>query len=127
MHHQGQRVFSVAAEAPEFPWLIVGLIALAALIGLIVWLVARGEEASRQQRSAEREVEENLDGQIMAMLHQAGGSLLQTEIAAKLSTGTERVARALREMVDSGRVNRNWEAGRYTYRIIHRHAQPRTS
>lgn len=123
MHH-GLRIDAVAAEAPGFPWLIAGLIALAALIGLIIWLVARGGEAPGRHRSAEREVEENLDGQIMAMLHQAGGSLLQTEIAANLGVSTERVACALRDMVDSGRVQRKWEADRYTYRVIHHHAQP---
>ncbi|MFP4250425.1 MAG: hypothetical protein ACLFU7_12245 [Armatimonadota bacterium] len=114
MHHHGQRVVAAAAEAPGFPW-------------LIVWLVARGEEASEGTGSSEREVEENLDGQILAMLHQAGGSMLQTEIAANLNVSTECVACALRDMVDSGRVHRKWEAGRYTYRIVHRDAQPQTS
>ena len=122
MHH-GQRAASIAGGG-EFPWLIVELIALAALIGLIIWLVAQGGEDEGRTPSAEREVEENLVGQIMAMLHQAGGSMLQTEIAANLNVSTECVACALRDMVDSGRVHREWEAGRYTYRISHRHAQP---
>ncbi|MFO8079705.1 MAG: winged helix-turn-helix transcriptional regulator [Armatimonadota bacterium] len=125
MHH-GPGAVSGAGGA-GFPWLIVGLIALATLIGLLIWLVARGKERPGQQCSAEREVEENLEGEILAMLHQAGGSLLQTEIAANLNVSTERVARALRDMVDSGRVHRTWEAGRYTYRVIHRHAEQQTT
>jgi len=121
MHH-GPRTVSAFGGA-YFPWLIVGLIALAALVGLLIWLLARGGEASPTQRSGEREAEENLDGQIMAMLHQAGGPLLQTEIAANLSVSTERAALALRDMVDRGRVYRKWEADHYTYRVIPHHPQ----
>ncbi|MGC9319334.1 MAG: hypothetical protein ACP5KN_14980 [Armatimonadota bacterium] len=107
----------------NFPWLMVGLIALAALIGIIIWLVAQGENAGRK-RSSQAEVEGNLEGQIMAMLHQAGGSMLQTEIAVNLDVSTECVACALRDMVDSGRVSREWRADQYTYRVTHRHAEP---
>jgi len=89
--------------------------------------VARGGEAFCQQLSAEREVEENLGCQTMAMLYQAGGSLLQTEIADSLDIGGERVAHALRGMVDSGRVHWKWEAGPYTCRTVHRHPEPQTS
>jgi uncharacterized membrane protein len=121
MHHRMQA--EPIAGGADFPWLIVGLIALTALIGLIIWLVVRGGEASDQGHPSEREIEENLDGQILAMLHQAGGSMLQTEIAANLGLPAQRVATALRKLTDSGRVTRKWEAGRYTYRVIHRHAQ----
>ena len=121
--HRGPGAVSAAGGA-DFPWLIVGLIALAALIGLIIWLVAQGGEGEGRTPVAEREVEENLDGQIMAMLHQAGGSMLQTEIAANLDVSTECVACTLRDMVDSGRVHREWKAGEYTYRVTHHHAQP---
>ena len=123
MHHHGQRVVSIAAEAPEFPWLIVGLIALAVLIGVGIWMMLQQERGAALGRFGPREVEENLEGQILSMLHQAGGSLLQTEIAAQLDTPLERVSGVLRDLQDSGRVQRAWEAGRYTYRIIHRHAQ----
>lgn len=121
MHHGGDGGVGIASG---LPWPTVGIVAVAVLVGLIVWLVAmEWQRATGRDRSDAEEVEANLEGQILAMLHQAGGSLLQTEISVNLDVPTEAVARTLRDLQDSGRVTRSWQAGEYTYRVTHRHAQ----
>jgi len=49
------------------------MVALAALIGLIVGLVAQGGGTSEEAQCPEREVEENLRGRIMVRLQQTIG------------------------------------------------------
>lgn len=53
----------------------------------------------------------------MAMLHQAGGSLRQTEFAVNLDAPLTRVAEMLRSLEESGRVTRRWDAGEYTHTV----------
>jgi len=113
--------------APDFPWLILGLVALAALVGVIIWVVAQGGATSGRKRSAAREVEENLEGQIMAMVHQAGTPLSQIEIALALDVATAKVAAAARELERKGWITRAWDPLEYTYHVelpAERAAQP---
>ncbi|MFP3904217.1 MAG: MarR family transcriptional regulator [Armatimonadota bacterium] len=118
MHH-GQRALSIFGGI-AFPWLILGIIVLAVLVGVIIWLLLQRQSHSAPERSDKSEVEQNPEGQIMAMLHQAGGPLLQTEIAANLDIPVKRVAPILKALEEKGWIHRQWRAGEYTYRVIAR-------
>jgi hypothetical protein len=70
-------------NGPDVLLLLLGLALLAGLVLLIWWLASRRRpEASPDD--AQAEARENLEGQIMAMLHQAGGSVPQSHIVASL-------------------------------------------
>lgn len=115
MHH-GQRGFPILGGITT-PWLILGIIALAIVVGVLIWLLLQREPRRSSERFEKREVEENLEGQIMAMLHQAGGALLQTEIAANLDISVKRVAPILNALEEKRWIRREWRAGEYTYTV----------
>lgn len=116
MHHghHAAEYFNISGASL---WPIIAGVALVALIGLVVWLMMR-DRATRGVQSEETDRKNlNLQGQIMAMLHQAGGALRQTEIATSLARPLERVALALHELERDGFVTREWVATDYTYAV----------
>lgn len=114
MHHGGRFVTESGAAGWVLP---VAVLAGITLLVALVWVVARLNRADAGSRSAQREVEDNLDGQIMAMLHQSGKPLSQLVIAGNLGLPVQRVAGVLKDLEDKGWVTRRWEADEYSYSV----------
>ena len=58
---------------------------------------------------------DEVDAQILAMLHQAGGSLRQTTIRENLQLPLGEVAAGLQRLEEQGEVTRVWQPDEYTY------------
>ncbi len=116
MHH-GHHATQYLSTSGASLWPIVAGVALVALIGLVVWLMMRDRTTPGVQSQETDEKNLNLQGQIMAMLHQAGGALRQTEIATDLAQPLERIALTLHELERDGFVTRQWVATDYTYTV----------
>jgi hypothetical protein len=101
---------------PLLPLLLL-LVAVAGIALLVWWLTStRRGEVSPEEASAQ-EVRENLDGQIMAMLHQTGGAMPQSHIRVALGLPTDEVAVALRRLEEQGRILRAWQPNEYTFSV----------
>jgi hypothetical protein len=93
---------------------ILGLIALL-LVLLVRTIRSNSSEPARSE--VEREIHENMDGQVRSMLLQAGGSLTQDRIRENLGVVSLDLARELDAMEKRGEVRREWLPLEYTYRI----------
>ncbi len=112
-----RRVTEAQGASPlTIPWetLAAALIVLAAL-ALLITLIARRRGGPSEADNAE--VLENLDGQIMALLHQSGGDMTQAEICQALGAPLQAVTSMLHDMEERGWVTRRWVAERYTFRV----------
>ncbi len=87
---------------------------LAIVVVAILILRARNDAA---QATGKAEVYEDLDGQIRALLTQAGGALNQDQIRDCLDIPVSDISRALRDLEKSGEIARRWDSGAYTYRV----------
>jgi len=86
------------------------------VVGLVIaGLVHRRRTAHWSE--VEREVRENMDGQIRSMLYQTGGPLMQDRIRDSLGVSAEELAATLLKMEKSGEIRREWLPLEYTYRI----------
>ena len=115
MYHHGHGTISGVAGSPWPIWVALAALALAVIV-VVIWLMtrpARVDEAEDPQAA----VPENLDGQILAMLHQAGRAMAQTEIRANLDLPLDRVASILRDLEEKGRIHRHWQTDRYTFTV----------
>jgi len=114
LHHGGR----IVTESAGTGWLLpVAILAGIALLAVLVWVLSRQSAAEGGSRSAPGAVEGNLDGQVMAMLHQSGEPLSQLRIAANLDLPVQRVAGVLKDLEDQGQITRRWEAEEYTYSV----------
>ncbi|MGD9495435.1 MAG: MarR family transcriptional regulator [Armatimonadota bacterium] len=103
------------------------MLLLIALAIAAAWLLATREHGAGSSASSAEGPHPNLEGQIMAMLHQAGKPLGQIEIALALDVATARVAVAARELEHKGWITRTWDPLEYTYHLelpTQRAAQP---
>jgi len=114
MHHGGHVAHSLLSLGWLLPVLVLaGIAAVAALL----WALRRRGPTEALSSSGQPDVEQNPEGQILAMLHQAGGSLRQTDIAANLGLPADRVAASLRELEERGSLRRQWETDHYTFTV----------
>ncbi|MBU0608958.1 MAG: hypothetical protein KKI08_13820 [Armatimonadetes bacterium] len=97
--------------------LLVILIALAGVAVLVWWLSSRRRPEPSSEEAAQEETRQNLDGQIMAMLHQAGRAMPQSHMRVALSIPIDELAVALRRLEEQGRVLRTWQAEEYTFTV----------
>jgi len=114
-HMHGAYVGTGGLGAVPLVLLAVAVVAGVAL--LIWWLFFRRFSEASPDEAAQEEVRRNLDGQIMAMLHQAGGAIPQSHIRVALGLATDEVAGALRRLEEQGRVARAWQAEEYTFSV----------
>lgn len=99
----------------SWPSLVVlGLIALL-FVFLVVTILSRRNEPARSE--VEREVYENMDGQIRSMLFQAGGALTQDRIRDNLGIPLDAVSTTLAAMERRGDIQRQWLPLDYTYQV----------
>ena len=93
------------------------LLLLAASILVVWWLWRRRAAAPPAEANRDAETRENLEGQILSMLTQAGGSLNQTQIQGNLGLPVQEVATALQRLEAEGQVSRSWQPEGYTYLV----------
>jgi len=86
------------------------------VVGLVVSGVAHRQRTAHWSET-EREVRENTDGQIRAMLFQAGGPLGQDRIRSDLDVPPDELAETLEATERRGEIMREWLPLEYTYRI----------
>ena len=98
------------------PLLVLLLVAASAAL-LVWWLTSRRRGELSPQEASAHEVRDNVDGQIMAMLHQAGGAMPQSHIRVALGLPIDEVAVALRRLEEQGRVLRAWQPNEYTFSV----------
>ena len=95
--------------------LILGLLALVVLVVIASLLSRRQGDPARSER--QREVYENMDGQINSMLLQAGGPLTQDAICESLGVPVAVVADTLAAMEKRREIGREWLPAEYTYLV----------
>jgi len=113
MHHGTHGSDAMAFVGHSWVALVGVPLAVGAVV-LILWLMTRrrgGQDATDTASPAE------VEGQIMAMLHQAGREMTQVEIRAVLDLPVERVESALSELERQGHIRRRWEADRLTFGV----------
>ena len=107
-----------ALQAAGSGWMLPAVIVLLIAAAVVVaWLWMGREHAGDGPAAAPREVDRNLGGQIMAMLHQAGKPLSQIEISLALDVATGTIASAAEELERKGWVTRTWDPVGYTYLV----------
>jgi hypothetical protein len=86
-----------------FPLLLLLLLVAATGVPLLVWWLTsrRREETSPEKASAEQ-IRGHLEGQIMAMLHQAGRAMPQSHIRVALGIPIDELAVALQRLEEQG-------------------------
>jgi uncharacterized membrane protein len=117
---QGEHMHEGYAGTGGLDALLVLLLAVAVVVGLallIRWLLSRRRPEVSPEEAAQAEIRGNLEGQIMAMLHQAGGAMSQSDIRAALGLSVEEVAAVLRRLEEEGRILRTWQAQEYTFSV----------
>ena len=97
-------------------WVLLGL-GLAALVLLFIGWSLLKRRGGGEQPGVDREISENMDGQIRSMLIQAGGALSQDAIGNNLGVPVADLARTLHTMEERGEVLRVWIPSNYTYGV----------
>jgi len=114
MHHHAQDAVTSAGPGWIVPALVLLLIAVAIAAA---WLLATRERDSGELAASGQKAPPNLDGQIMAMLHQMGRPVTQIEISLALDVPTATLASAMERLESSGWVRRTWDPAGYTYSV----------
>ena len=115
---QGEGVRRFLEVSEPSSWVPFFAVATAAAVFLLaLWLVGRRQAKRRAASGGTDKVRGNLEGQILSMLSQAGGSLSQSQIRANLDLPVAEVAEALRKLEDQGLVSREWKTDAYTFNV----------
>lgn len=113
MHHAMSATDGVSMGVSGwFTGLLVALV-LAALVCLL-WLLGRDRE--RRGRDAKKACED-ADCQVLAMLHQAGGTMSQTAIREALDLPVDVVGSVLAELERDAKIERTWVGSEYTFGV----------
>jgi len=98
------------------PWGIGGLIlAFIILIAGVVWLIHRKRVASDGLTPIEKKELEYPESEILAMLRQHGGPMMQCEIIDLLPGDLEDLASVMNAMESKGLIQRKWRSDQGTY------------
>ena len=116
-HFDPQDPFNALSSQAGVSMLVLLLVGSLLVIAVIALFAARTKRDARPGGAGRAEIYEDLDGQIRALLAQAGGALNQDEIRDYLDIPVTEVAKALHSLEKSGEIARDWEAGAYTYRV----------
>ena len=116
---QGEGVRRFLEVSEPSSWVPFFAVATAAGVFLLaLWLVGRRQAKRRAAVGGTDKVRGNLEGQILSMLSQAGGSLTQSQIRGNLDLPVAEVAQALRQLEEKGLVAREWNTDAYTF-VVH--------
>ncbi len=100
------------------PWQIgAAVIALACVIGIVLWLVHRRTIASDGLSPMERKSLPHPHREILSMLRQHGGSMMQSQIADAIPVSLEDLADALKELESHSLIRRQWDPDKNTYAV----------
>lgn len=98
------------------PWMIA-LIAttLILLVAVILWLIHRRTIMSDGLTPLERKKLSRLEREILAMVRQNGGPMLQNEIVDVLPGDLEDLAEVIKGMENKGLIDRKWASEKNSY------------
>jgi len=100
------------------PWLIGAVVlALVCVAGIIVWFVHRRTAASGGLTPAERKNLPFPQCEVLSMLRQHGGPMMQSEIADAIPVDLDDLAETLKGMEAEGLIQRKWESRTNTYLV----------
>ena len=100
------------------PWQIAAaIIAFAGIIGIVLWLVHRRTVASDGLTPMERKSLPHPQREILSMLRQQGGPMMQSQIADAIPMRLEDVADALKELEGQSLISRQWDSEKNTYAV----------
>jgi len=114
MHHHAQEAVTSSGAGWIVPALVLLLIAV---VIAVAWLLTGRERGPDSSASSSDEPRPNLEGQIMAMLHQAGRPVSQIEISLALDVPAAKLASALEPLERRGWISRAWDPAGYTYSV----------
>jgi len=84
---------------------------------LLVWLILRRTMASDGLTGKERKELPSKQKEILSLLRQHGGPMLQTELVDTMSYDLEDAAEIIKEMESRGLIRRQWKQEQETYEI----------
>ncbi len=103
---------------PYEPWMIALFIAGVILVViLLVWFIHRRTVASDGLTGKERRELPSEQKEILSMLRQYGGPMMQTELLDIMSYDLDAAVEILKEMESKGMISREWKAEQGTYEI----------
>ena len=103
---------------PYEPWLVVLFIAgLIVAVILLIWFIHRRTVASDGLTGKERKELPPEQRELLSMLRQHGGPMLQSELTDIMPHDTEDLAGILKEMETNGLIQREWKSQQGTYEI----------
>ena len=103
------------------PWMIAAFLAgLVVVIILLIWFIRRRTVASDGLTGRERIELPSEQREILSILRQNGGPMLQTELADVVPYDPEDIAGMLNDMESKGLVYREWKSEQGTYQITAR-------
>jgi hypothetical protein len=99
--------------------LVIGAIVLSFIIVIasVIWLINRKRVASDGLTPIERKELNYPESEILAMLRQHGGPMMQREIIDSLPGDLEDLASAMKAMESKGLIQREWQSDQGTYII----------
>jgi DNA-binding MarR family transcriptional regulator len=110
MNHHGHGIGS-----PFWIWLVIGgILLVVAIVALLSYF--RGRQADGLSRAERRELGP-VQAEILAMIRQNGGPMLQTELTDTLLYDTEDIAGMLKDLESKGLIRREWKSENETYEI----------
>ena len=99
-------------------WLVVVLLAaLLVVVILLIWFFHRRAVASDGLTGRERKELPSEQREILSMLRQKGGPMLQTELVDVMPYDLDDIAAILKEMESKGLIRRMWKSEQGTYEI----------
>jgi uncharacterized membrane protein len=100
------------------PWMIAIFIAgLIVAVILLIWFIHRRMMASDGLTGEERKELSSEQRELLSMLRQHGGPMMQTELVDIMPYDLDDIAEILKEMESKGLIHREWKSGKGTYEI----------
>lgn len=110
MNHHGHGI-----GPPFWIWLVVGGILLIVVI-VVLLSYFRGRQSDGLSRAERRELNP-VQVEILALIRQNGGPLLQSELSDILPYDVDQIAEILKELESKGLIRRQWKSEQQTYEI----------
>jgi predicted transcriptional regulator len=98
------------------PWMIALIVALiVAVVAVILWLIHRSNVLSDGLTPRERKELPWEQREVLSMLRQNGGPMLQSEIVDMLPADLQEFAEVFKAMEDKGLIRRHWNGEKSSY------------
>lgn len=101
--------------SPFWMWLILGGVLLIVIMGALL-IYFRGRQSDGVSRTERRQLDP-VQAEILALVRQNGGPLLQTEFAETLPYDVEEIAGLLKDLESKNLIRREWISEQGTYQI----------